>query len=544
MKVQRSQGISGISGSIIFNKKYGVGNFNQKGNRVFRRWRYHRCVQPQESEQTKKQTPAQTQQNGHHPEDEIINGNIEDWFEKSMDFIPDYVVDMHSSGVPGVGSYAEAVVADHTVNVSKDVVEDTSAGRIPHRWQVVYMMGVAFILCNMDKVNMSVAVIPMAQDLGWSGLQRGLVSSAFFWGYSLTQIPAGFISTKIGGAMVLSAGVVIWSLGTLLTPSAAHAGIGLLLAMRVLVGLGEGLAPSAVTNVMAVSVPETERSRAVTTVFGGLDVGSVIGLIACGPLIQQFGWPSVFHVFAIFGFIWAGLWPLFRPDDCRMEGQEDQDKSKIQVPYGKFLRSPAVWAVITAHFCFNWGYYTLLAWLPSYFELALGLNVQKSSLLTLIPYFAMTLMTPLVGPVADSWVRSGWRLTRVRKMAQGIAFVGAAVCMLACAFFTPMSGEIISGLSVWLLVAFMSLSFVFSAWARAGLYCNHQDLSPKFAGALLGMSNTAGALPGVFGVTSVGILLDWTSSWATALFIPIAACQLFGFVIYTIFASSRRQPWN
>jgi ACS family sodium-dependent inorganic phosphate cotransporter len=42
---------------------------------------------------------------------------------------------------------------------------------------------------------MSVAVIPMAADLGWSATDRGLVSSSFFWGYALTQIPAGWIST-------------------------------------------------------------------------------------------------------------------------------------------------------------------------------------------------------------------------------------------------------------------------------------------------------------------------------------------------------------
>lgn len=59
------------------------------------------------------------------------------------------------------------------------------------------------------------------------------------------------------------------------------------------------------------------------------------------------------------------------------------------VPYGKFLRSKAVWALICAHFCFNWGYYTLLAWLPSYFDLAVGLPVDQSSYLTLIPYLSM-----------------------------------------------------------------------------------------------------------------------------------------------------------
>ena len=89
-----------------------------------------------------------------------------------------------------------------------------------------------------------------------------------------------------------------------------------------------------------------------------------------------------------------------------------------KVPWGTFLRSAPVWAIIVAHFCYNWGYYTLLAWLPSYFELSLGLTVEGSSLLTLIPYISMTAMTPFVGPVADALVTRGWSVTRVRKLAQ------------------------------------------------------------------------------------------------------------------------------
>ena len=47
-----------------------------------------------------------------------------------------------------------------------------------------------------------------------------------------------------------------------------------------------------------------------------------------------------------------------------------------------------------------------------------GLNVEKSSLLTLIPYIAMTAMTPLVGPVADGLGEKGWSVTAVRKLSQ------------------------------------------------------------------------------------------------------------------------------
>lgn len=82
---------------------------------------------------------------------------------------------------------------------------------------------------------------------------------------------------------------------------------------RAIVGLGEGFAPSAVTHVMASIVPQSERSRAVAYVFGGLDLGSVIGLLLCGPLIAMYGWPSVFYVFAILGLVWAVAWPLSKP---------------------------------------------------------------------------------------------------------------------------------------------------------------------------------------------------------------------------------------
>ena len=51
--------------------------------------------------------------------------------------------------------------------------------------------------------------------------------------------------------MVLLAGVAVWSLGTLVAPPAARLSLLALCASRVLVGLGEGLAPSSATNVMS-----------------------------------------------------------------------------------------------------------------------------------------------------------------------------------------------------------------------------------------------------------------------------------------------------
>jgi ACS family sodium-dependent inorganic phosphate cotransporter len=57
---------------------------------------------------------------------------------------------------------------------------------------------------------MSVAVIPMAKELGWSAMERGLVSSAFFWGYALTQIPAGWVSTRCAAAVTAAAPILLF----------------------------------------------------------------------------------------------------------------------------------------------------------------------------------------------------------------------------------------------------------------------------------------------------------------------------------------------
>lgn len=58
-----------------------------------------------------------------------------------------------------------------------------------------------------------------------------------------------------------------------------------------------------------------ERARAVTAVFGSLDVGSAVGLLVCGPLIHAFGWPSVFYLFAALGLVWSAAWPLLKPEE-------------------------------------------------------------------------------------------------------------------------------------------------------------------------------------------------------------------------------------
>lgn len=54
------------------------------------------------------------------------------------------------------------------------------------------------------------------------------------------------------------------------------------------------------------------------------------------------------------------------------------------------------------------------------------------------------------------------------------------------------------------LAGLVTMSLGLASFSLAGLYCNHADLSPRYASVLLGITNTSGALPGIVGVAITG----------------------------------------
>ena len=154
---------------------------------------------------------------------------------------------------------------------------------------------------------MSVAIVLMAK-FRWTATQKGLVASAFFWGYAFTQIPGGWLSSKYGGKAVLFYGVVLWSLGTLIAPWCAglDGSIARIQVSRQV--WAKVLQSSAATGILAKTIPASQRSKAVTATFGGLDVGSLLGLLIAPPIILFLGgWQAVFYLFGVLGFALGSL---------------------------------------------------------------------------------------------------------------------------------------------------------------------------------------------------------------------------------------------
>ncbi|XP_021891774.1 sodium-dependent phosphate transport protein 1, chloroplastic isoform X3 [Carica papaya] len=377
---------------------------------------------------------------------------------------------------------------------------------LPKRWVIVLLCFSAFLLCNMDRVNMSIAILPMSAEFNWNPATVGLIQSSFFWGYLLTQIAGGIWADTVGGKLVLGFGVVWWSIATSLTPVAAKLGLPFLLVSRAFMGIGEGVAMPAMNNILSKWVPVAERSRSLALVYSGMYLGSVTGLAFSPFLIHQFGWPSVFYSFGSLGIVWFSVWlnkaqsspvedPQLRPEERSLIAKDCASKEPVKIiPWRLILSKPPVWALIGCHFCHNWGTFILLTWMPTYYNQVLKFNLTESGLFCVLPWLTMAFSANLGGWIADTLVSKGLPVTTVRKGTD--------------------------------------------AFSQSGLYSNHQDIAPRYSGVLLGLSNTAGVLAGVFGTAATGYILQH-GSWDDVFKVSVGL-YLVGTVVWNLFSTGEK----
>ncbi len=412
----------------------------------------------------------------------------------------------------------------------------------PRRYTLVLLSFAAVFICYMDRVNISVAIIPMSRELGWDPKTQGLVLSAFFVGYLATQVIGGRLADRFGGKVVLGVGVLSWSAFTLLTPWAAFGGFIALLVARIGMGVGEGVTFPSIYSLFGRWLPKEESSRAIGVIFSAIPLGSVFALLITPIIVIHFGWQWAFYSFGAVGAVWWLFWHLrITADPQKHPTISAVERAQIDRSAGppddigqppsmrELLACGPVWAIIVGHFCNNWGGYVLLAWMPTYITQGLGVDFASVGIFSVVPSLCSFLALNLSGWITDRLIERGWDVTRARKTMQTIGFGGAATTLMFVGYIHDAPTAI----------ALMSVGSVLGACAASGFGVNHLDVAPRYAGVLMGLSNTAGTIPGIVGVYVSGLILNATHSW-TLVFQVAAGIYLFGAVFYLLFANSRR----
>ncbi len=195
----------------------------------------------------------------------------------------------------------------------------------------------------------------------------------------------------------------MWSLATLFTPTAAHHSPAALLAVRMLMGLGQGVAFPAIHAAIASGVPAARRSGAIGAVMAAAFAGSALAFGASPAIIAAAGWPAVFYTFSAASGVWllaaaraaatarrrAGAAGAAAPD-----GGEAATSRATQAPgppapgtgLPALLRRKEVWAIALTQYCSAFGFFSLLAWLPTFFAECFSVELGQLGAYTVLPY--------------------------------------------------------------------------------------------------------------------------------------------------------------
>ncbi len=175
--------------------------------------------------------------------------------------------------------------------------------------------------------------------------------------------------------------------------------------------------------------PRHERSLATAILDAAAKFGPAIGVLFVGVLILRFGWRFSFAATGLISFLYFVAFYIFYhdPKGTRLTGAE----SRYSPSLSYLLRQRKVLGLVTGFFGYNYCFYLLLYWMPSYFS-ALHLDALHSVFYTSVPWLVATVADLLVGGwLVDVLIRRGYKDTVVRKTVLvagtsfGLAIAGA-----------------------------------------------------------------------------------------------------------------------
>lgn len=392
----------------------------------------------------------------------------------------------------------------------------------------------------------------------WDEKQQGNVLSAFYYGYFITQLPGGVIAGIIGPKWVFGIGLLLPSVLTLFTSAAAAASPAVLMGLRFVEGLGEGVLFPAMHTLLGKWIPPMERSKIPAFIYAGYYVGTVTTFACSGFLAgSSLRWPSIFYISGGIGCAWFIFWVVFvsdSPEEHRWISKQETDyivnsikvdQSKqinvqhriCQTPWLSFAKSLPLYAITVSHFCHGYGFYTILIYLPIYLRNILGYDIQENGAISAMPY-----LLAFVSQIISSWVADYIRhkhwlsTTKVRKLFDCSANSIHALCLLLVTFVGCDRGAVLTLLGVGTAVA---------SFCTSGFSVNHLDIGPIYAGELMGITNCIANITGFLVPTIVATLTEHNqtlSAWAKVFYIA-ASLEIFATLFYAIFASGKVQHW-
>jgi len=387
------------------------------------------------------------------------------------------------------------------------------------RWRIAWLLSLGVLVNYFDRVNLSVSHAALITTFGISDFTFGLLSGAYNWTYAMCQLPIGILLDRFGVRRVGRISTLLWSIasfGAAITPS-----IGGFFGARLLLGVGE--APTFPANSKAIGLwfPTQERSLATAVYDSAAKFASAIGVPLLGIFLITWGWRWSFAITGLISLAYFGLFSaIYRePEEDKdltaderqhIEGYSLTQATEVLPPslssLGYLLRQRKVIGLALGFGSYNYVFYLLLTWLPSYLSSALHIDLLHSFLYTGVPWLCGAAAEMTSGWQTDKAIQRGGDASRIRRTVLvcgtsfGLAIIGAVHA------HTPLSALI------WISLCLSGIS----AAAPIGWSIPSMIAPRGSVGTVGGIINFSNQLSGIAAPIVTGLVITLTHSYAWA----------------------------
>jgi MFS family permease len=409
------------------------------------------------------------------------------------------------------------------------------------RWLIALVLGFGVLVNYFDRVNLSVAKEALQKDFGISNVVYGYLLSAYNWTYAALQLPSGVLLDTFGVRLIGCISPLIWVAACF--GGAFAPGIRSFFASRLLLGVGE--APTFPANSKATGYwfPRHERSLATAIFDSSAKLSAGIGTLFIGLIVIRFGWRFAFGATGVASFIFfLAFFLLYRDPDKepRITAGEREylvrngavthlQGSQSGASLGYLLARRKVLGLSMGFSAYNYCFYLLLTWLPSYFTGALHLSLHQSVIYTSIPWFFATASDLFFGGwLVDALVK---RRAGSESMVRQTVLVGGMIVGLA--LLGPIFARTPKFAVIWITVSICGLAASAPvAWSIPSLIAPQDSV-----GKVGGIMNFCNQVAAIAAPVVTGYLVGTKNDFSRA-FVVAAAALVVGIAGYLFLLGS------
>jgi MFS family permease len=380
-------------------------------------------------------------------------------------------------------------------------------------WWIVGLLAAALFINYVDRGVLPTAAHLIQDELGFSPKQLGLLFSAFFWSYAVLQIPLGVFAERVSAARVLAVGLAIWACATILM-GFVHS-FAALLALRVLLGIGECAGFPCVAKIIATVMPVRRLGTANGIVAFAYLFGPAVGTWTGGLIMTHYGWRAAFWVFGAASLLWLLPWSRVRLPQVAPFARGGSEGPT----FATILKQPALWGTSLGLFSSNYSFYFLLTWLPYCLVREHGFSTARMAGVMGSAFMLNALIALTAGWTIDRVIARFDAANVTYKGVMAVAHLGYVACML-CIALAP---------TPWVVGAIFAYQ-VFSGASSPGVYAVCQILAgPRASARWVGVQNASGNFAGAIAPALTGLLVGTSNRFTTA-FLVAAGVSLLGLV--------------